>query len=130
MNIKLKVVISQIHGVSGMKMIKAIISGNRDKEYLLSLCDQRIIDKKGDAVLKALEGNYNDTYLFMLEQNMIMWEKHQRQVDLIDQRIAQLLEQLCKEKKHIDVTSKPKPVRHHAPKIEGLHATLIRLYGI
>src|SRR5438477_12011624 len=39
MNIKLKEVISQIHGASGMKMIKAILSGNRDKNYLLSLCD-------------------------------------------------------------------------------------------
>lgn len=130
MNIKLKQVISQIHGASGMKMIKAILSGDRDKEYLLSLCDERIVKKKGESVLKALEGNYNDTYLFMLQQNMIMWEKHQQQVDLIDRRIGQLLEQLCKEQKDIQITSKPKPVRHHAPKIKGLHGTLVRLYGV
>jgi len=130
MNIKLKEVISQIHGASGMKMIKAILSGNRDKNYLLSLCDKRIVIKKGESVLKALEGNYNDTYLFMLEQNMLMWEKHQQQVDLIDKHIKQLLEQLCKEKKTVDIKSKPKLIRHHAPKIEGLHEMLIRLYGI
>ena len=80
MNIKLKEVISQIHGASGIKMIKAILEGNRDKDYLLSLCDKRIIEKKGDAVLKALEGNYNDTWLFMLQQNLHMWEKHQEHV--------------------------------------------------
>src|SRR6266498_2112530 len=130
MNIKLKEVISQIHGASGMKMIKAILSGNRDKDYLLSLCDKRIVIKKGESVLKALEGNYNDTYLFMLEQNILMWEKHQEQVDLIDKRITQLLEQLCTEKKTIEIKSKPKLIRHHAPKIEGLHEMLIRLYGI
>lgn len=62
MNIKLKEVISQIHGSSGIKMIEAIIAGNRDKAYLLSLCDKRIVAKKGEAVLKALEANYNDTY--------------------------------------------------------------------
>src|SRR3954469_24686471 len=46
MNIKLTEVISQIHGVSGIKMIKAIIEGNRDKAYLLSLCDTRILKHK------------------------------------------------------------------------------------
>jgi hypothetical protein len=130
MNIKLKEVISQIHGASGIKMIQAIISGNRDKDYLLSLCDKRIIIKKGDLVLKALEGNYNETYLFMLDQNMHMWEKHQEHIAVIDKRIGQVLESLCTEKKPINVESKPKLIRHHAPKIDGLHGMLIRLYGV
>jgi hypothetical protein len=130
MNIKLKEVISQIHGASGIKMIQAIISGNRDKDYLLSLCDKRIIIKKGDLVLKALEGNYNETYLFMLEQNMHMWEKHQEHIAVIDKRIGQVLESLCTEKEPINVESKPKLIRHHAPKIDGLHGMLIRLYGV
>lgn len=130
MNIKLKEVISQIHGASGIKMIKAILEGNRDKDYLLSLCDKRIIEKKGEAVLKALEGNYNDTYLFMLEQNLQMWEKHQQHVGVIDERIGQLLQQLSKDKELLVKDSKPKPVRHHAPKIEGLHEMLIRLFGV
>ena len=39
MNIKLKNVISQIHGVSGLRVIKAIIEGERDEEKLLGLCD-------------------------------------------------------------------------------------------
>lgn len=130
MNIKLKEVISQIHGASGIKMIQAIISGNRDKDYLLSLCDKRIIVKKGDLVLKALEGNYNETYLFMLEQNMRMWEKHQEHIAVIDNRIGQVLESLCTEKEPISGESKPKLIRHHAPKIDGLHRMLIRLYGV
>lgn len=129
MNIKLKTVISQIHGASGIKMIKAILAGNRDKEYLLSLCDKKIIEKKGEAVLKALEGNYNDTYLFMLEQNLNMWEKHQEQITIIDKRIEELLEQMSKDKPLAVTDSKPKNIRHHAPKIEGLHQMLIRLYG-
>lgn len=130
MNIKLKEVISQVHGASGIKMIKAILSGARDKDYLLSLCDKGMIRKKGPSILKALEGAYNDTYLFMLEQNMAMWQKHQEQIDLIDNRIGQLLEQLCKDKKQPAAQGKPKPIRHHAPKIDGLHDMLVRLYGV
>lgn len=130
MNIKLKEVISQIHGASGIKMIKAILKGERDKDYLLSLCDKRIVEQKGEAVLKALEGNYNDTWLFLLEQNLHLWEKHQEHITIIDQRIGHLLEQLSKDKELIDKDSKPKPIRHHAPKIENLHTMLIQLYGV
>ncbi len=129
MNVKLKEVISQIHGASGIKMIKAILSGNHDKIYLLNLCDKRIIEKKGELVLKALEANYNETYLFMLDQNMRLWEMHQQQIVLIDQRIEKLLEQMCEETKTIEIKSKAKPIRHHAPKVNGLHGKLIQLYG-
>ncbi len=130
MNIKLKEVISQIHGASGIKMIKAILKGERDKEFLLSLCDKRIVEKKGEGVLKALEGNYNDTYLFMLEQNLHMWEKHQEHIGVIDKRIELLLQELSKDKELLVKNSKPKPIRHHAPQIEGLHQMLIQLYGV
>src|SRR3954451_7965948 len=121
MNIKLTEVISQVHGTSGINMIKAIIEGNRDTACLLSLCDQRISKHKGEAVLKALEGNYNDTYIFLLEQNLKLWEMHQQQITIIDKRISQQLEQMSKDKA-VPATAggKPKSVRHHAPKIEGL----------
>jgi hypothetical protein len=55
MNIKLTNVISQIHGVSGIKMIEAILAGERDAEVLLELCDKRIIKNKSDEIKKALE---------------------------------------------------------------------------
>jgi hypothetical protein len=65
MNIKLTSVISEIHGKSGLRMIKAILEGERNPGTLLLLCDERIINKKADHVVQALEGNYNDTYLFL-----------------------------------------------------------------
>ncbi|MDQ3845792.1 MAG: transposase [Bacteroidota bacterium] len=96
----------------------------------MHLCDKRIISKKGTAVVKALQGNYNDTYLFMLEQNLNMWEQHQLQIELIDERIDQLLGQMCKEKKTVEVKSKPKAIRHPAPKIKDLHNRMIQVYGV
>jgi transposase len=130
MNIKLTEVISQIHGVSGIRMIKAIIEGNRDKEYLLSLCDHRIRKNKSELILKALEGNYNDTYMFMLEMNMKAWDEHQKMLQVIDARIEILLKELCQEKEDIEVTSTPKPIRHHAPKITDLHQMMVKLHGV
>jgi transposase len=130
MNIKLKEVISQIHGVSGIKMIKAIIGGNRDKEYLLSLCDERIKKNKPELIMKALEANYNDTYLFMLEENMKSWEDHQKKIQVIDGRVEMLLKELCREKENVEVRSMPKPIRHHAPKITDLHEMMVKLHGV
>ena len=46
MNLKLKNVISQLHGVSGMKIVKAIIEGQRDAEKLADLCDVQIKKNK------------------------------------------------------------------------------------
>jgi transposase len=131
MNIKLTEVISQIQGASGMRMLKAIIKGERNPDALLLLCDERIKKQKGTEVLKALEGNYNNTWLFMLEQNMSLWERHQQQIKEIDKQIEMLLEELTKGKS-IDksIIGKAKPVRHHKPEIKDLHETLVKFFGI
>lgn len=132
MNIKLTSVISQIHGVSGIKMIEAIIAGQRDPQVLLLLCHERIQTKKGVEVLKALEGNYNDTWVFMLKQNLGIWKQYQQQTELIDQRIAELLRGLVEQKPEVgkEVLGKEKPVRHHKPKIDNLHTMLVQLFGV
>jgi hypothetical protein len=58
----------------------------------------------------------------MLEQNLKMWEIHQQQITVIDKRISQLLEQMSQDKPLPPTAGhKQKSVRHHAPKIEGLH---------
>jgi len=131
MNIKLTEVISQIHGASGMRMMKAIISGERNTEALLLLCDERIKKQKSIEIIKALEGNYNDTWLFMLAQNIRLWEQHQQQITQIDKRIEKLLQDLTADKKVDEsVIGKVKPVRHHKPQINNLHETLVKFFGV
>ena len=130
MNIKLKNVISQIHGVSGMKMITAIIEGERNPETLLALCDERIIEKKSEQVKKALEGNYNETWLFLLAQNKKMWELHEQHLLVIDKKIEPLLDELNKDKPMVRSAAKVKLIRHHKPAVKNLHQKLLDLYGV
>lgn len=130
MNIKLKQVISQIHGASGIKMIKAIIEGERNKEYLLSLCDRRIQDNKSEEILKALEGTYNETYLFLLKENLKMWELHEEEIGIIDEKIQELLKKLVKDKRPMEVISKPKRIRHHKPEVKDFHNLMVQVYGV
>lgn len=132
MNIKLSEVISQIHGVSGLKIIRAIINGERDPQKFLELCDTRIIKNKQEEVLKSLDGNYKDDHIFLLSQHLITWEFFQKQIEAIDEKIGQVLSDYA-EKLVIDAdvknfekpnSKKPKPIRHHAPKIDNLHLML------
>ncbi len=53
MNIKFHDVISDLTGVSGMKVIKAILAGERQPERLLELCDKQIQKKKSERVLES-----------------------------------------------------------------------------
>lgn len=130
MNVKLTEVLAQVQGSSGIRMIQAIVQGQRDPAYLLSLCDRRIINQKSEQVLKALEGNYNETWVFLLGQHLGMWQLHQAQVGMLDQRIDALLLQLAKGKAPVEGAPKGKAIRHHPPAIEHLHQKLLTIYGV
>ena len=132
MNIKLAQVLSQIHGVSGMRILRAIIKGERDPHALLLLCDEKIKKHKSLDVLQALEGNYNDTWLFMLEQNICLWDYHQQQIKTIDKKIEEILEKLASKRPAMDASAYgiAKAVRHHKPAIENLHGMLVELFGV
>lgn len=129
MNIKLRNVISQTHGSSGLRIIKAILSGERDPQKLVLLCHDRILEKKRENVIKSLEGNYNNAYLALLGENLRLWEEHQESIKHIEYEIAKLLEELNQENIHVEVPSRSKPSRHHHPQIEELHKTMVQMYG-
>jgi transposase len=130
MNIKITQVLSQIHGASGVRMIEAILRGERDAEKLLALCDERIIEKKAERVKKALIGNYNSTCLFLLSESLALWKHHQQHLLAIDKKIEALLLKLTVGKPHVTDMGREKPVRHHKPVIRDLHQKLLNLYGV
>lgn len=130
MNIKLTNVLSQIHGASGIRIIEAIVAGKREPHQLLLLCERRIVEQKAEQVLKALEGNYNESWIFLLEQNLILWKRYQQQIIIIDAKIEELLEQLEKGKPPVASQTKAKPIRHHTPKIKDLHQKMLNIYGV
>lgn len=129
MNIKLANVISQIHGSSGLKIIRAILAGERDPEHLASLCHKSILKCKAENVIKSLKGNYNEVYLRMLRLSLEMWEFHMAKIKELEQEIDTLLDRLNQSTCHIKVKSAPRPTRHHNPAIEGLHTKMVQLYG-
>ncbi len=66
LNVKIHVVISDVMGVSGLKIIRAILAGQRDPEQLVQLCDQQILKTKRAAMVEALRGLWRKEHLFAL----------------------------------------------------------------
>lgn len=129
MNIKLSSVISQIHGTSGLKVIRSILCGERDPETLLSLCHKSIRDKKAEEFKKALEGSYNGYYLYLLELNLKLWEGFQLHVQEVEHKIEELLDKLNEPTQDLPVTTSSKSTRHHQPSINALHTKMVQLYA-
>lgn len=129
MNIKLHNVISEIHGVSGMRILKAIISGNHNPKELLLLCEGSILKNKQDLVLSSLQGNFRKEYIFMLKQAVEAYEFYLSKMLECDKQIEVLLQKINDGKTVPPNIKKPKQIRHNAPKIENLHQELMKLTG-
>ena len=129
MNVKLQNVITQINGKSGLAILNAIIAGNHNPEELAALCEESILKKKKDAVIKSLKGNFSDENVFLLKQALDAYLFYMNQVNDCDQQIEHHLRLITQELPQPDKLKKPKPIRHHKPNIDDLHLKLMKLTG-
>ncbi len=86
MNLHLHKVLSNITGVTGMNIIRAIISGERDPEKL-ALMRERGVKNTPEAIAKALEGDYRQEHLFALKQAVELYDFYHRQIEACDREI-------------------------------------------
>jgi len=73
MNIQLANVISDISGVTGQAILKAIMNGERDPRELAAYRDCRI-ETSEEEIAQALEGNWQEDQLFLLRQEQAGYE--------------------------------------------------------
>jgi len=128
MNIRLTEVLDQIHGVSGLAMIEAILKGERDKEKLLKLCHTKIIKNKKDEVLKALNGRYTKQGLFALSQAFESYCFYQNQIEQCDQMIDEVLQKISRGKPDQKTDVRRKPIRHNKPDIDNLGSMMLKIF--
>lgn len=130
MNIKLHDVISDLTGVSGLKVVRAILGGERNPVALLAVCDPQIQKKKADRVRQALEGTWKPEHLFALRQALEGWEFYQRQMAECDEALEQVLKEITGRAQAAPALRSPsRRSGANAPRIEGLHQLLGQLCG-
>jgi transposase len=86
MNLKLTEVIEDITGVTGTRIIDAILAGERDPKKLAALRHERCHNDEATIAL-ALEGNWRDEHLFALKQAVELYRYYRTKVSEADQQI-------------------------------------------
>jgi len=93
MNIQLHHVISDLDGVTGMGIVRAIVAGERDAKQLARLRDPRIRASR-ETIEKSLQGNWQEELLFDLKIALESYDHFQTQIAAYDEQIRQELKAL------------------------------------
>jgi transposase len=130
MNVKIHEVISDLTGVSGLKMLEALLAGERDPSVLLGLCEAQIQKRKAERLRAALEGNWKEEHLFALRQAYELWQFYQKKMAECDAAIDRVLREISGP----EDPAQPAPPASkrsgiNAPHIADLHSLLWRLCG-
>jgi len=86
MNVQLPLVVSDITGVTGLRILRDIVSGHRDPVHLAQHRDYRCRASVAE-ITAALTGNYRAEHLFVLQQNLELFDAYQRQLAACDTAI-------------------------------------------
>ncbi|MVF23706.1 IS110 family transposase [Methylocaldum sp. BRCS4] len=128
MNVQLHHVIADIVGVTGQRIVRAILAGERDPRALAALRDRRI-QADGEAIAKVLLGNWREEHLFALRQAMELYDVYAQKIADCDQQLQSLLENLRTHELPAAGLANPK-ARKSRPKNAPGFAVREALYGL
>src|SRR5215813_14082693 len=87
MNLQIHRVLDDITGLSGLRILDAILAGERDTVRLTRLCHARVKSNQ-DPIAKSLEGDYRPEHLFALRQSLAAFRYYQQLVAEVDRELA------------------------------------------
>lgn len=93
-NIKLDSVISNVVGVSGRRMIEALVAGQSDPAVLAALADRRI-KAPPEVLYEALRGRVTRHHRFLLNLHLGHIDAIDEAIDKIDQEVEASLQPFC-----------------------------------
>lgn len=131
MNVQLGRMLSDLSGKTGLSIIRAIVSGERDPKCLAELRDRRVRATE-EEVAKSLLGNWRDEHLLALKQSLARFDLTQSQIDECDRHICAAAEVLrTSTEPPPDPRSKPrKNKRHSAQEQEQLRELTYQVMGV
>jgi len=119
LNLRLDVVVNDICGLTGMAIIKAICSGEKNPERLADLRHHNC-KKSKEEIAKALHSNGRLDYIFALKQELEMYEMFQAKIAQCDIEIEKMLNETIdndeNKKQHYIEKKTYKKVNKNTPK--------------
>ena len=93
MNVRVHRAVSDLNGVTGMAIVRAIINGERDARKLAKLRDPRC-HRSEDEIAEELTGHWREDHLFSLRQSLSMYDSIQERISAYDQEILRKLAEM------------------------------------
>jgi transposase len=129
MNVQLHRVVSDITGVTGIAIIRAIVAGERDPQKLAALKDARA-KRSITEIAAALVGDYRVEHLFVLKQELNLYDMYQQQIQQCDHQIEQCLSEFDSQSDEpLPPRPKGKKPSRNAPNFD-LRSHLYRISGV
>lgn len=132
MNVQLANVISDLSGTTGLAILRAMVQGERDP-YRLADLKHSLIRASREEIAQSLRGNWRPELLFVLAQNLDLYDLYHGKVRECDQQIAAHFHTLDAK---VDVAQHPLPPprrlswsRKRQPQFD-LRTELYRLTGV
>lgn len=120
MNVRLTSVLSDITGVTGMKIIRAILAGERDPQVLAGLRDERCLKSEAE-IAQALTGHYKREHLFALKQALALYDAYDQQLQECDAELEAMYKDSAPP---TDPPSTPPKPRRQKPRKNQAHFDL------
>jgi transposase len=93
MNLQLHKVLSDITGVTGMKILRAIVAGERDSVVLAQM-KHPLVKSSEEIIAKALTGDWRPEHLFTLQQALELYDVYQQKIQNCDREIEAYMKTL------------------------------------
>jgi transposase len=143
MNVRVHRAVSDIDGVTGMAILRAIVAGQRDARELAKLRDRRC-QKSEEEIAEQLSGHWREDHLFSLRQALKMYDAIQENIGSYEQEIMRKLEEMQREELHDQPAPKvqnrqkakalkkrgEEPMREALYRMSGVDLTCIDAIGV
>ena len=118
MNIQLANVISDLSGWTGQRIVRAILAGERDPEALAALSHPGIQASR-QTIAKSLDGTWRPDLLFVLQQEVTMYDAYLQRIEECDHALEQHLKSFAdKAAETTDAMASPAAPDHTRPRIK------------
>jgi transposase len=144
MNVQLSQAVTDVTGLTGQKIIRAILAGERDPQTLATLREAGC-KHSAEEIGKALTGTWREEHLFVLRQSVLLYDFYTEQIQACDREIERLYgltgpdwaagEVLPPTKRKRDSHSKNAPlqaneIRKHLKRISGVDLSAVDGFGV
>src|SRR5947208_3480328 len=98
MNVRVHRAVSDLNGVTGMAIVRAIAAGERDAQKLAQLRDRRCRQSEQE-IAEQLSGHWREDHLFSLRQSLQMYDAIAERITAYEQEILRKLGEMEQEQK-------------------------------